>query len=134
MLVTREIDYTLRILRALCRHDGKRLSAAAVAQQEHMPRAITLKIMKRLHTAGIVESSRGAGGGYQLAQPCTGFTLYDIFSAMGNPILINRCQAAGYSCENLPPGSCGICREFSRVQTVLDAELQRTPLGDIFTE
>ena len=134
MLVGREMDYALRILRALSRQDGKKLSAAAVARQEHMPKAVTLKIMKRLHDAGIVQSSRGAGGGYRLARPCAGITLYDLFSAMGTPILINRCQAADYLCENLPPENCGICREFSRVQTVLNAELRRTPLDHIFAE
>lgn len=133
MLVTREMDYALRILRALSRKEGS-LSAAAVAQAEHMPKAVTLKIMKRLHAAGIVESRRGASGGYQLAPPSASITLYDLFSAMGEPIRVNRCQAPGYLCENLPPGSCGICREFSRLQTVLDAELRRTPLREIFSE
>ena len=56
MLITRELDYAIRTLRALHRHG--QLSAAAVAELEHMPKAITLKTLSRLHGAGIVEIGR----------------------------------------------------------------------------
>lgn len=58
MLITRELDYAIRTLRALHRHG--QLSAAAVAELEHMPKAITLKTLSRLHGAGIVESRASA--------------------------------------------------------------------------
>ena len=54
------MDYALRILRAL--HQDGQLSAAAVARQEHMQKAITLKLLNRLLSAGIVESRRGGNG------------------------------------------------------------------------
>ena len=130
MLITREMDYALRILRALHR-DGQ-LSAAAVARQEHMQKAITLKLLNRLLTAGIVESRRGVSGGYFLKRSCEELKIYDIFLAIGEPPLINRCQREGYQCENFQKGGCGVCRELCRIQTVLDQELQRTPLSNIF--
>lgn len=49
MLVTREMDYALRILRAL--HQQGQMSAAAVAEQEHMQKAITLKLLQILTPA-----------------------------------------------------------------------------------
>jgi len=124
------MDYTLRILRALYR-EGQ-LSAAAVAQREHMQKAITLKILKRLLASGIVESRRGVSGGYFLKRRCEDLSIYDIFQAIGEPTLINRCQREGYQCENFQKGGCGICRELCRVQGILNQELQRTPLSDIF--
>ena len=130
MLVTREMDYALRILRALHR-DGQ-LSAAAVARQENMQKAITLKLLNRLLAAGIVESRRGVSGGYFLKRPCEELSIYDVFQSIGEPPLLNRCQREGYSCENFPKGGCTICRELCRIQGVLNQELQRTPLSDIF--
>ncbi len=41
--MTREMDYALRILRAL--HQEEQLSAAAIAQREHMPKAVTVMIL-----------------------------------------------------------------------------------------
>ena len=109
MLVTREMDYSLRILRAL--HRNGQLSAAAVARQEHMQKAITLKLLNRLLAAGIVESRRGVSGGYFLKQSCEDLKIYDVFQAIGEPPLLNRCQREGYECENFPQGGCGVCRE-----------------------
>ena len=130
MLVTREIDYAMRIIRAL--RGGEQLTAAAVAEREQMQRPVALKILKRLTAAGIVESRRGAGGGYRLRRPPEGLTLYDLFEVLKKPPLLNRCQEAGYRCENHPDGDCGTCRELNRIQAILDAELKRTSLGDIF--
>ena len=130
MLVTREMDYALRILRALHR-DGQ-LSAAAVARQENMQKAITLKLLNRLLAAGIVESRRGVSGGYFLKRPCEELSIYDVFQSIGEPPLLNRCQREGSQCENFPRGGCGVCRELSRIQESLDRELQRMPLSDIF--
>lgn len=124
------MDYALRILRAL--HRNGLLSAAAVARQEHMQKAITLKLLNRLLTAGIVESRRGVSGGYVLKRSCEDLSIYDVFQAIGEPPLMNRCLREGYECENFPRGGCGVCRELSRIQKALDRELRRTPLSEVF--
>ena len=130
MLMTREMDYALRILRAL--HQAEQLSAAAIAQQENMPKAVTLKILKQLHASGLVDSRRGPSGGYLLQRSCGELYLGDLFQALEEPVFVNRCQQPVYSCENDPEGRCGICRELCRIQEVLDTELRRTPLSAIF--
>ena len=81
MLMTREMDYALRILRAL--YQEGQLSAAAIAQKESMPKAITLKILKQLHAAGLVSSRRGASGGYVLEESCEALYLGDRSSCSG---------------------------------------------------
>lgn len=124
------MDYALRILRAL--HQDGQLSAAAVARQEHMQKAITLKLLNRLLSSGIVESRRGVSGGYFLKRSCQELSIYDVFQAIGEPPLLNRCQREGYQCENFPKGGCGVCRELGRIQDSLDRELRRMPLSDIF--
>ncbi len=131
MLMTRETDYALRILRAL--YQERQLSAAAIAQRENMPKAVTLKILKRLHAAGLVSSRRGPYGGYLLGsrEP---LYLWDVFHALGEPLFVNRCQQPEYRCENYPEGGCSLCRELSRIQSSLNAELRKTPLSAIFQE
>ena len=131
MLVTREMDYAMRVVRALDSLDGL-ATAAGVAEREQMPQAVTLKILKRLTTAGIVESRRGPAGGYRLRRSPEALTLYDLFRVFGRDPLLNRCQAADYRCENYPDGDCGTCRELCRIQEILDAELRRTPLSRLF--
>ena len=132
LLVTREMDYALRILRAL--HQGGHQSAAAIAERESMPKAITLKVLKQLHAAGLVVSRRGPAGGYLLAEGCERLYLGELFHRLGDPLFINRCQQPGYQCENRPEGDCGLCRELTRIQAVLDSELHKPPLSAIFRE
>jgi len=132
LLMNREMDYALRIMRAL--YQEKQLSAAAIAQREHMSKAVTLKILKQLHAAGLVDSRRGLSGGYLLLRSCDQLCLLDLFRALGEPPYINRCQCPGYRCENRPEGDCGLCRELSRIQEVLDEELQKTPLSAMIRE
>lgn len=131
LLVTREIDYAMRVIRALDGQEGP-AAAGGVAEREQMPPAVTLKILKHLTAAGIVESRRGAAGGYRLRRPPEELTLYDLFRVFGREPLLNRCQAADYRCENHPDGDCGTCRELCRIQEILDAELRRTPLKALF--
>ena len=125
MLMTREMDYALRILRAL--HREEQLSAAEIAQRESIP-----KILKKLHTAGVVSSRRGSSGGYLLERSCEELYLWDLFQALGETVLVNRCQRSGYQCEARPEDGCGICRELTRIQAVLDGELRQTPLSAMF--
>ena len=98
MLVTREMDYALRILRAL--HQDGQLSAAAVARQEHMQKAITLKLLNRLLSAGIVESRRGVSGGYFLKRRCEDLNIYDVFQAAPSQPL----PAGGLPVREFPQG------------------------------
>ena len=99
-----------------------------------MPKAVTLKILKRLHAAGLVSSRRGPNGGSLIQRPCEELSLGDLFLALGDPIFVNRCQRPGYQCENRRPDSCGMCRELSRIQKALDGELRKTPLSAMFQE
>ncbi|MFC2471014.1 MAG: hypothetical protein ACFNVI_06380 [Lachnoanaerobaculum gingivalis] len=43
MLITREMDYAVRIIRAL--KEGTKVSATEVAKKEHLPQAITYKVL-----------------------------------------------------------------------------------------
>ena len=49
MVITRETDYALRILRALL--DGKLHTAGQIAQDELLPQAFAYKILKKLEKA-----------------------------------------------------------------------------------
>ena len=56
MLITRETDYALRILRALA--PGSCLTVGEIAEKESLPHKFTYKIMKKLEKAGIIRIIR----------------------------------------------------------------------------
>lgn len=130
MLVTREMDYAIRAVRALDRCG--QLSASAVAEREHMQPAMAYKVLKKLHKAGIVESRRGTEGGYLLEKDSGQLTLLDLFRALEEQLLMTECLKRGHCCANNAGGGCGPHREFCRIQRLLEAELRRTTLKTLF--
>lgn len=128
MLITHEMDYALRIVRAL---RGGPLPAAAIARQEDMGQAVTYKMLKKLTAAGLLRSRSGPAGGYALARPCSELTLQDLFRAAGGSLLLSECMAPDHRCPRNAGGGCGPHRELCRIQQVLTQELQRRSLEDI---
>jgi Rrf2 family iron-sulfur cluster assembly transcriptional regulator len=51
------------------------------------------QLFAKLRRAGIVQSTRGPGGGYQLRQPPENTIIADIITAVDEPITITRCNS-----------------------------------------
>lgn len=123
------MDYAVRIVRAL--KDGTKVSATEVARKEHLPQAITYKVLNSLLKSKLIGSMRGVNGGYYLKCDLSKTTLYDICSALGEDMSITECVRDGYDCINNRCGECILNREFNRIQRSLNRELQLTTLDKL---
>ena len=84
-----------------------------------MPAPTVSKLLKQLQRAGLVTSTRGLHGGYQLARPATQISAAAILDALEGPMALTDC-AAGH-------GHCGIeetCR-VGRVWQRLNLAIRR---------
>lgn len=97
MLITREIDYAVRILRSLT--DGEVHSVKPLCAEEAVPTAFAYKILGKLKDAGYVRSIAGARGGCQLCADLHEVTLLDLVVAIDGPLVVNKCMEEGYVCE-----------------------------------
>ena len=69
-------DYAVVTMTAAARHcGGARVSAAQLADETGLPAPTVQKLVSRLTAAGLLRSSRGAGGGLKLARPAAAITL-----------------------------------------------------------
>jgi Rrf2 family transcriptional regulator, cysteine metabolism repressor len=70
MFFTTKAEYGVRLLVELGRHfeDGSPVSLKAIAEAEGLPLAYLERIVALLKKAALVESTRGAHGGYRLAR------------------------------------------------------------------
>ncbi|MFO0799695.1 MAG: Rrf2 family transcriptional regulator [Gemmataceae bacterium] len=57
-----------------------KLNSADIAGHRHLSQPVVSKVLTTLSQAGIVSGSPGPGGGYWLARPPEGVTLYDVVS------------------------------------------------------
>src|SRR4051794_41802633 len=70
MIFTTKAEYGVRLLVELGRHgNGDPVSLKAIAEGEGLPLAYLERIVAMLKKAGLVESTRGAHGGYRLGRP-----------------------------------------------------------------
>jgi FeS assembly SUF system regulator len=89
-------DYAVVTMSAAARHcGGARVSAAQIAEETGLPVPTVQKLVSRLTAAGLLRSSRGAGGGLKLARPAAAITLADIIEAVEGPIALTACAPEG---------------------------------------
>ncbi len=86
-------DYAVVMMAAAARHcgAGARLNATLLAEETGVPLPTVQKLVSRLSSAGLIESSRGAGGGFRLARPAAAISLADIIEAVEGPIAMTAC-------------------------------------------
>jgi len=88
MRISAKTDYAIRavIEMAAAGGDGRLVKAEAVADAQQIPLRFLLSILNELRHAGIVDSRRGAEGGYRLAKPAYAITIADVIRAIDGPL------------------------------------------------
>ena len=118
---------------------GVGLPANALAEFHALAPAYMAKHMQALARAGVVESVRGARGGYRLARAASTITLWDILEAIEGEEPAFRCSEIRQQgpCHN-PQGDfrrpCEIHAAFNRAELAWRAELKSTSLADMAAE
>jgi len=131
MLLTKECDYGIRIIRTLA--DGFKKTVEAICEAEHIPSKYAYKITKKLEHAGLLKSLRGRDGGYLLVKPLDEITLYDIIAAVDSKMFVFECLRDDISCPlNTKDEPCGVHKEFSIIQDILINSLTKNTLQDVF--
>ncbi len=90
--ISKKLDYALVVLVYLARSRGRKLlSARDISSLFQLPLPITAAILKVLARAGIIESIRGARGGYTLTHTPESVTLAMIVEAVEGPLNLADC-------------------------------------------
>lgn len=106
--------------------DARDMSVREIAELQRVPYDYLAKIFTRLSKAGLVRSSEGKGGGFQLAKPAEEITVLDVANAIDGDKRIFECreirQRLAVFEEHPPQWACeGICG----VRSVMDMAQQR---------
>lgn len=87
MKLTTRGHYSVKALLDLClQPKGQPSSVAAIAKRQDLPAPYLEKLLIEMRRAGLVESVRGAQGGYYLACPAAQISLGKILDAVGESI------------------------------------------------
>lgn len=96
MMFSTKAEYGVHVMAHLARTEGEGpISLAAIAEAERLPLAYLEHLVQRLRRAGLVESRRGAHGGYSLARPAKSITMAEVVEALEGEIAPIDCISAG---------------------------------------
>jgi len=106
-----------------------RLEEKAAAYIAEPYEDIYINVLKLLAQAGLVESFRGAAGGYRLTKAPAQIPLIAIVEALEGPLGMTACSVHDGECGIA--SHCGIRAGWQRINDVLVDALQRTTLADM---
>jgi Rrf2 family cysteine metabolism transcriptional repressor len=106
MMFSTKAEYGVRVMAHLARReDDSPVSLGSIAEDEGLPLAYLEHLVQRLRRAGLVESRRGAHGGYSLARPAADVTMAEVVEALEGVIAPIECITAS------PDGALVCARE-----------------------
>lgn len=132
MDITRRCDYACRILRAVCRNEGRRISVSEIAEVEDIPYSFARSIQHDLVKAGFLATTRGARGGVALARPLGDVTVLEVLEAVEGPLSLSPCSQDARFCER--SASCAYRRVWCGADRLLADYFGKITLADLFPE
>jgi Rrf2 family protein len=136
MRVTTWTEYSLIISLHLARREtGKRVAARDISDAERLPGDYVEQILLRLRRAGLVESVRGARGGYFLAREPAQISVHDVMTACDHQTFEINCDFHQVDDERCGPGGqCSIRPVWHALRSRVDELLKGITLADLLQD
>ena len=138
MLFSTKAEYGVRLMVELGRQPGSEpVALSAVAEAERLPLSYLEHLVAKLRQAGLVTSTRGAHGGYQLARPADEITMDEVVEALEGQIAPMECfhptPEGKVLCSHESDGdrACATKLLWTRVQGGVNKALSGTSLADL---
>src|SRR5579863_4810816 len=138
MMFSTKAEYGVRVMVDLARRGGQTpVALGEIAEHEGLPLAYLEHLVARLRRAGLIESRRGAHGGYLLAREPGQITMAEVVEALEGRIApiecISRSPDGTIRCsrEADPDHVCTTKVLWTRVRAAIVHTLQETTLADL---
>lgn len=133
MKLSAKARYAVRILLDLAQHDASGpVRTADIAERTGVTARFIEQILKPLKKASLVHSTRGAAGGYVLAEKPEGVSLARIIRTIEGGLSLTRCCAAPQACPR--SDDCRTHRAWMRVTRVMETELEAITLRTLLDD
>jgi Rrf2 family protein len=139
MIFSTKAEYGVRVMVELARRGGAApVALTEIADHEGLPLAYLEHLVARLRRAGLIESRRGAHGGYLLAREPAAITMAEVVEALEGSIAPIECFSASpdgslIHCvlEGDPQRVCTSKILWTRVRAAIVTTLEQTTLADL---
>ena len=131
--LNRLTDYAVVVMSQLSDRRDALQSSQQIAHASGVPLPTVAKVLNTLSRDGIVESHRGASGGYALARPAAEIAVAEVIEALEGPIALTACvdDAPGY-CE--AANICPMHGSWNTVNRAIRHALEQVTLADMMAD
>jgi Rrf2 family protein len=130
MQLTRAADYASRVMVHLAGLPaGTRLSLPALAEAVEVPEQFLSKVLQMLGRSGLIQSQRGAAGGFELAADPERISMLDVVEAIEGPLQLNLCLGPGEACGR--KFRCSVHHVWVEGQEALMAVLRKATIANL---
>ncbi len=119
--ISRLTDYATVLLAVLAIQPERVQTAAALAEKTHIAAPTVSKLLKQLQRSGLVVSTRGLHGGYQLSRPAAKISAAAILDALEGPVALTDCSVAQGQCDI--EASCHVGHVWQRLNLAIRRSL-----------
>ena len=127
-MLSQTVEYALRATLFVARNHPQPRAVGDIADAVDAPRGYLAKILGQLARAGILESSRGPGGGFRIATHPNALMLADIVQAIDGTEE-RRCLLGRGRCGENP--GCTAHARWAPIASEVDAFFGKTTLADL---
>ena len=126
--ISKLTDYAILLMVELTR-EREMLSAHALADRIHVEVPTAGKVLKLLASAGLVESFRGANGGYRVSRPARDISVAEVIAAIEGPIAMTECSVEPGLCT--VEDSCNLRSNWQRISVAVTRALEEVSLAEM---
>ena len=127
--ISKLTDYGTLILACLAGQPERVWTASEVADCIKVGLPTVSKLLKKLQRGGLVSSTRGSHGGYQLSRPAAGITAAHILDALEGPFAITECSGQHSACGY--QSNCRVGHVWQRVNAAIYRALSDVSLAEL---
>ena len=133
MRISTKGRYALRLMLDLAMNGGEGyISLKAVAKRQGISDKYLEQIIHRLSREGLVESARGAQGGYRLARPAALYSVGEILRTWEGSLAPVSCLDCATPCDKIE--ACLTIGLYKKIQDAVGGVVDNTSLADIINE
>lgn len=132
-MISTKTKYGIRALIDLVKHyEGMPVYLRDISKRENIPLRYLENIFYKLKKAGILQSTKGRGGGFELAKSPQNIRLSDIVETLENNYLPSRCIKSPDICER--SSECNARGIWVKMSEKMKEFMDSVTLEDIISE
>ncbi len=131
-LINRNTDYAIKALMHIAKQNSERIPVSELAKTLEIPNPFLRKILQILNKRGVLNSSKGKGGGFLLACSPDKIFLKDLINIFQGPVKLNECIFKKSICPDLK--TCSLKKKIDALEKYVVLELKSITLASLLED